>query len=449
MKRLPILLLALVLVTVFAVSCNPQLEDTDAVASISFEEVASKALNATTTTYSDSESSNYVWYYTATKADTGNTIKYGATGDTITRVGSGGKLSEAVGPFSLGYWTFTLYGYSTEKITNVGGTATTNSTEYTFKGSTTVLVEKQKAGKDQTVQVVIKASQTEQGKGTLVIDKTIALADKAGTVYKKDNNNLTLTSFSYQKKDGDSTTVNIGTTTQDSQFTISNLASGEYTVTVEYAATETVGAETAPITYASNTITVNVYDGLTTTVSGTLDEYTQTVVFETKSQITVSKTISQASDFTDTVDTTEKGIKFAVSPLSTKVSEDSKITYVYASSNPTISDKVGTVSLTTYGAVTEDSTFVLSATTSDGSTVKYGWKLDLTDITVAEGNYIIIKSYVGTDLTVSAFQYKSTAQATSYDNGTKQESAPTSGTLGNWYYDSSSGYIYFVAKVRQ
>lgn len=265
------------MVALTAVSCRADLEDDyDNLSTVEFSSASSRALSISTPTFNKED---YIWYYTANKADSFNTIDYGATGETLTLVGSTGSLDEAVGPFSLGYWDFNLYAFAKDSTSITIANAS-------FSGKAEkVLIEKQKANEDQIVYIEITKKQSESGTGTLIISKDINLVNKDGNAYtytdsEGNTKNFVVSSATYKKANSEDTATTLATT----DFWTVNLSSGAYEVTLIYEATETATVDetekTETVTYASSTIIVNVYDNLTTEVSGSLDELTQTVIFD-------------------------------------------------------------------------------------------------------------------------------------------------------------------------
>ena len=373
-------------------------------------------------------SDDYVWYYTAEKVDS-NSPSYGTTeSGKMVLVGENGNLDEEVGPFSLGYWNFTLYGFKKAEDSTLDKTKNISTTSYTFKGSANnALIVKQST--PQRVSVIISTAQTAEGKGTLVVDGDINLVDRNGNGYtSSDGNKLVVTSVTYRRIDtsgNDTVTMKKDSTSDD--WTAS-LSSGTYEVVLTYSADESVttdnGTSTENVVYAKSTIIVNIYDDLTTEVTGTLDEMTQTVIFNVTALInTVSKRIVETSELSS-----ESGVKFTISPTTEIFSENDtlNLSYVASYAEPSFIDEGENayVILSTYGSVDSavldsDSTtssikpmFVLSGSDSESS-FTYGWDILFENIKTADNSYVLIKSYVGTGLTISSLSYLNDGSYTS------------------------------------
>ena len=178
-----------------------------------------------------------VWKYTAEKADNG--LK---TGETTTEVElKDGKTQQ----LSQGSWNFKLYGYNKDgKLICVGKAP-----------NTTITVE------NHTITILVGPQQTETGRGKIFIDSNISIADKDGKLFTDTKNVYTKI---VTVKDSSENKV------EESRFNF--VKSGMYSVTVEYKAKDKDNNEYVA---ASAKKYFNVYDNLTTTISGIVEETTQ------------------------------------------------------------------------------------------------------------------------------------------------------------------------------
>lgn len=251
MKKASYILLAMMLIIAVFVSCKAEvIDDSDFLVNVMF----SSENNSKGLTWSrDFVPENYYWSYDASKADNGP-----RTG-TATKAKVGGDedkgLIHDVGPFSVGTWNFTLYGY-----TNAG------RTELVYEGHSQAFLEK---GSSNPVKVHV-SSKDEQA-GTILVSKDIRLTDGTNATYAP-------THFSIKNAKDSSPAVDTNnyslqnlefSTTGDMSYTVK---SGSYVVTIEMKEGSTV--------YSSSQIYINVYDYQTTVVGGSLDDVKVSTRFE-------------------------------------------------------------------------------------------------------------------------------------------------------------------------
>jgi len=232
------------------VSCKAEIEaPADELVAVSFEERTSRALSATVEEF---DVTHYFWYYAAEKTDStglksGQTTTYDAAG--AVAISSGDEATGLAGykvpGFSQGIWKFTLYAYTERPETDEQKAA------WVYSGEATGVVLK----KDGTNMVNITVSPNPSGYGILFVDKV----------------NISLTEYTPDLSDNHvSPVITIDPITGDTPVIIPdsnvkyNAKAGTYLVTVAY----TDGS----ITYATGNVLATVYAGLTTTVSGTVDE---------------------------------------------------------------------------------------------------------------------------------------------------------------------------------
>ena len=230
-KVLALLLIAIIGLFAF-VACNPDSSLNEELVNVTITSRDTRSLEAST----DFDISSVTkWTYTAEKADNG--LKTGATETEVEL--KDGKTQQ----LSQGSWNFKLFGYKDEKLICSGKTT----------DPTTITVDK------HTITILVGPQQTGEGRGTIEIKDDIKIVDKNG-------NSVADNSTEYTK----TVTVKNSTGTVISDF--SSVNSGMYYVEVVYTATAKDGTKYVA---ASAKKYFNVYDNLTTTISGTVEETTQ------------------------------------------------------------------------------------------------------------------------------------------------------------------------------
>lgn len=342
-----------------------------------------------------------VWKYTAQKADNGLT-----TGATTTQVPLDEK-GQTKG-LSQGSWNFNLYGYKVETVKAVEDGAEDTKTEklicsgYVDNANVTL--------DDHSITITVKPSQTKDGIGKIVIDESIEIADSEGTPYSKKAE-----LYQYTKN------VSVYKGSSSAVFEdYENAPSGVYKVVVKYTATTNKGAE---YTAAEGVKTFNVYDNLTTKVSGTVKESVQAAT------ITGEGVFSANATGTIPEEETALSLEVAATPLGTEVKIDdtttAKTTVEFPANSLTATSgdsKEVTLSVTTTSIETASSTYSVA---DNGATVA-AFDLTLTGATIAEDNSgIAITTYVipGLDKTKLSVKYvedetDSTATIKDYDSKT-------------------------------
>ena len=339
-----------------------------------------------------------VWKYTAQKADNGLT-----TGATTTQVPLDEK-GQTKG-LSQGSWNFNLYGYKVETVKAVEDEGEDTKTEKLicsgYVDNVNVTLD------DHSITITVKPSQTKDGIGKIVIDESIEIADSEGTPYSK-------------KADLYQYTKNVSVykgSSSDVFEDYENAPSGVYKVVVKYTATTNKGAE---YTAAEGVKTFNVYDNLTTKVSGTVKESVQAA------KITGEGVFSADATGTIPEADTALSLEVAATPLGTEVKIDdtttAKTTVEFPANSLTATgdeSKEVTLSVTTTSIETASSTYSVA---DNGATVA-AFDLTLTGATIAEDNSgIEITTYVipGLDKTKLSVKYvedetDSTATIKDYD----------------------------------
>lgn len=249
MKRvvLSMILIALIMTTLF-VSCDNNLSKDAGTASVRFAtaENVARGLNKVNPELNPSD---LYWRYEAVKKDDVG-LSTGATSKQEL-IGNDGKLSNPVGPFSLGDWEFTLYGYVDSEATKLA-----------YTGKTTATI---KADKVNNVAVTVKALMTSEG---------IIEFPTKGVIELKDKNNQSIQSYKEIIVISNADDGSVVKTLTDSEVRTVTVASGSYKVTIKYTNSD------ESLVYGENAIYINVWDNLTTKIGGSLDEITGNTTFD-------------------------------------------------------------------------------------------------------------------------------------------------------------------------
>ena len=247
MKKFLLISLTVFIAALFMVSCNMEAKIEDGLAILSFQ-ASDTQPKSLTKTNPELDADDFYWFYTAEKLD--NTgLKTGATSEKKAVVSGKTGLGEAVGPFSYGLWSFTLYGY-------VDNDCTSTDAKLAYKGTATVSVKSASNNLSVTVEV--------QNNGK---NGTLFLPDKGGITIVGDNVNA-----DYSKLVEEIVIKNLDTKESNSYYDSTtrefSLKSGPYSVKVSYLmnAVETDGTYTGDVV-VTETIYVTIVDYLTTYVS--------------------------------------------------------------------------------------------------------------------------------------------------------------------------------------
>ncbi len=401
MKRTIIILFTVLLVFAFFVSCKVEVnENAGETVILRFRtEDNDRALSGLREVI---DSSKYVWYYTAEKAD--STPATG-TKTVQTKIGNDGKITEQVTePFSLGLWNFTLYGYKD----------TQTDANLVYKGTASGYEIKSDSN---TIDVIVEPQKSTGGKGKIKVDESIKLTAN-GVDYPA-------TAVTVKKEGGGfEDTKNFDETRADIEF--DNLDVGAYTVTVVY--------KPGTITYATNSVTVNVWNHLTTTISGRLDEKTVYKSFSAADGVvTDTKTID-----TSTINTT--GVTFGLSPAAAVSAETDTSAYTTTIKGDIV--KTGSedakVKVDVYDLEAIGGGGSVAFTVNAGESAVAAVNLTLENAKINNG-VVIVSTFISKGLS-SVKLYHSNIQmdATAKDN----ENGVTADN--NWFYDASSGKLVFA-----
>lgn len=256
MKKLSIILLAVLLTVSLFVSCdNTTKAVTDERVAVTFSTgTGSRGLN-----YVIENVSELKWYYAAQKNNADHSpFAFGATAGTEITLGDTVE-------FSQGLWDFTLWA---KRVDN-GATV--------YKGNITgVLITK---GNSPSTIVIDVFPKVEGSTGSIELNNVkITKKDSTDTVFAN-------------KAVINGEEILIGSDTHIGEKT--GLTPGDYDVKVMYTYTVVDGSQTQELVYASETITVTVWSGRTTTVSGNLSELTGSATINIVPSIaTIQKTVS-------------------------------------------------------------------------------------------------------------------------------------------------------------
>lgn len=425
MRKLTLILLSVLLVTCLFVSCDVEknVRESDTVTLRFRTDDNSRALTATR---DDLDTAKYYWYYTATKSEGDKTPATGKktkpTAVTKSNDADAMGLSGIVGPFSLGTWNFELYAYTeaqTFSDDNSRSSSTYINEKCVYYGKTAdtgyVLDEDTK-----TIDITVSPQKATNGTGNLYIEKGI---------------NFTANGKTYSATDVVVTNVNktapetVDTDSNETYWKYSNKAVGSYKVTVFY--------KNGDITCATNTIYVNVWNNLTTTVSGTLDE------------IKVSPTFNAVEDpgtgaisqVTSVQDKTETVYVFDYSPASNEYSGSSnelETTVKGTFARNTGADSA-TLTVTTYNLVSASADKKATFTVTDNNSAVAAVTATLEGATFVENSVAKIATYISKDLTDVKMYHSNTAM-----DETAKTSADAVTENGNWYYDKTTGLLVFA-----
>lgn len=294
-KGLTTLLVILLVLGAMLVSCKAEVgTPADELVSASFELDGSRALSATLEEF---DKNDFYWYYAAVKTDTtglisGQTATYDVAGAVPVSAGVKG-LSAIVPGFSQGLWSFKLFAYF-----EVPETAEEKAA-YIYSGEATEAVLKK--GSQNLVKVIVSPNPT--GDGFLFIDKEHIYLEEASTA----SHNNVAPVISIEVIEGGDPELIPGTNVKYEAQT------GTYRVTVAY----TDGF----ITYATGSVIATVYPGLTTTVTGYVDELVTYAQFDAEQNPDIVKETLGTEIITDATPTTgDLTLTRALGSKTTKVS---------------------------------------------------------------------------------------------------------------------------------
>ena len=401
MKRTFLILISVLLVFAFFVSCKIEVNESggETVLLRFRTEDRDRTLSGLREAI---ESSRYVWYYTAEKADASPAT---GTKSEQTKIGADGKIGDQVTePFSLGLWNFTLYGYKGSKSDN----------NLVYKGTAAGYLIK---ADSKSIDVTVEPQKPDGGRGTIKVDGSIKLTAngvdyKATAVTVKKEGSVTETTKSFD---------NSGT---DIEF--EDLDVGAYTVTVVY--------KPETITYAANSVTVNVWNHLTTTISGRLDEKTVYKSFNAADGVATDSTTI------DTSSVQTAGVTLGLSPaaaLSAETDLSSYTTNIKGKIVKTGSEEAR-VRVDVYDLGTLGGGGTVAFTVENGESAVAAIDLTLENARIESG-VVIVTTYISKGLS-DVKLYHSNNQMDEEAKSTENEVTENN----NWFYDAATGKLVFA-----
>lgn len=394
MKRLTIVLTAILLVSMLFVSCKVEVDDPfiDLVSVVFSSGDASKSLNRTLEGY---ETSDLYWNYTAVKKDSTNLTTGQVESEEHLKDGTG--FDDVTLTLSQGKWLFTLYGYKEEERTTK-----------IYEGSTEEFVSKRSDNTAQTISIDVYPVKGES-KGYLCIADNLKVQNGSNLFDKA--------------TDGYDEVITVKTSEEGENLWSDSdndrkveLAPGSYTVVVAY--------EKDGITYASGTTRVTIFSNLTTTVSGTLNESTAEATLEVNDKY--------ASANLTVEDGASKNYEFKGTPAN--LYDENSTTIVNAKFNK--KDSSGDepkLSLTTYSTLGANSKFRIE----NADAVVAGFDFSLTNATI--DGVVVVKTTIASELSgVKIYHNGVLMDETACEN----EGAVKAN--GNWYYNVADGTLVFA-----
>lgn len=304
MRKLLSIITIVLLATFIMVSCSPDTNVTDnGLALITFN-ASDRVARSLTRTNPKLNVEDLWWSYTAVKAE-GDPLTTGAKTE-ATAVGTKG-LTETVGPFSYGKWTFTLYGYADESRTKLA-----------YTGSSEVVIGKSTTG----IGVTVSSQTADDHNGTLAVQKmgNLKLKLQNGNEISKYDNLVMNINVKGGPRDLDKNYVTLNSDDEFSQ----SLPSGNYTITISYCYGGTYDSSkkeySGGYAVAEDTIYVTIANYLTTTIGGDISENTSQVEFIANGEIikaTKSETVKADEATVLAVDAAPVSAESATAPKTT------------------------------------------------------------------------------------------------------------------------------------
>ena len=327
----------IVLVGLFAfVACSPQASFSDELVNVSI--LGSQNKTRSLVAENDFDIANVkVWKYTAEKADQG--LATGATDDPIALTKDTETGSWMTKALSQGAWNFELFGYSDDAGSVLICSGTVENQTITSKS--------------HNVKITVKPSQT--ATGAIKVKNDIKIVDEKGSVYSGNVYTMDYTVANSSSEDV-TATVKAGT----------NVPSGRYKVTVVF--TSKVNGE--DYTAAKADKYINVYDNLTTTVSGTITETEQAAAIVAEGGMISATSESFEVAVENGTNKAEVSIPVASTPVGTTDSaKKTTVTFPAGALNLSSSDTSADVSLKVESTSIESTATSYSVETSEGVAV--------------------------------------------------------------------------------
>lgn len=372
MRKLLSISITIMIAALLVVACSPEgnkVENKTAIVSFSTGDNTTRSLTRVNPEF---KASDYYWSYTATKTDSTG-LNTGATA-TAEKVKESDKGLAAVGPFSYGVWSFTLYGY-----------VDSGREQLAYSGTSTATI----SDSSTTIAVTVTVQNSDNGKGYLEIPAkgTIKITGTSVNVsdWNKFVEKMTIKSLDTANNSTDKTFYDKAASEGNTDGVRKiELSSGNYAVTIAYLEGATRTDETTcsgGYTVASDTIYVTILDYLTTKIGGDVAENTGNVTFDV-----ADGTVRAISEVTNLKSDQATAISVAASPSTTNSAEGGSAEGVRKTTvsipNGIVSEatsaKVSVTSYTQEAASKEKATFEIeNKGTTDSNTAQVLGGLDI------------------------------------------------------------------------
>ena len=243
MKKLGLILIAVALCVSLITSCAPQ-NEIDEVVDMKFD-VSRTITRGLSASIEDFKPEDLYWKYTAVKADGTNYTTGQQTKPVWLKETTDGKGDQGTSKsltLSVGTWQFALYGYKDSDGKQLA---------YQTNIPKQVTIENNSKA---TIVVSVSPVQTEDGKGSIVVSKKLLSGNGTANVKVE----LSLNGTNYEEWTGD-----------DDREYINKIKSGNYSASIR------ITDNISKVIYVNDGININVYDYLTTYITGTPISNTQ------------------------------------------------------------------------------------------------------------------------------------------------------------------------------
>lgn len=385
MKKALGILSVLVLITVMLISCNAEQNVNDTV-EVSFNVSSSRALTVTNEGFTSVYSEDLTWYYHGEKKTdkefkTGQSASMDKTStDYWTRISKGNELAGKQVTFSQGQWYFEV-----KAIKNDGNENATQM--YYGKTNGNVLLTKEQRTISISVSPFVSGVE-----GTLVLNG-VYIEPADGNPSNVAPNKLLI--------NGVPKNISISEGATSLSYT-EQVEPGTYTVEVQR-----VGKDTGVI-LASASKTVVVYSGLTTTISGSVEEDTTTGTF-------VPQPIKPEGTETVTVPGTGDAVVVFVNVTpSMKADKSTKVTIPSAVVSSATSAFTLDIVVKDYKSVADNS-FNVATDKGVAASISLTMKNGNTAITEFDSNKVTVETYIETGLSGVKVKYNGTGTTGNLD----------------------------------
>lgn len=404
MKKLSIILLAILLTVSLFVSCDnsPNMLADEHVKVTFSVDSGSRGLGYSIESIPDS---NLQWYYSAVKSDPNDQFRFGEVSNEEVTLGD--ELT-----FSQGLWNFTLYA----KRIDVEG----NPIVY-YGTSLNVLI----THADSPVPIYIQVSSSTGATGTLVLNNvSINKYAESGT---PESPSVKANKADIKNSAGEPIiTLDLGT-----DPTSYPLAAGNYSVIVKYLNSY------GEVVNASEEIFITVWSGRTTTISGSIDEITGSGTIGAYYTETITNTIDK-----NTIPVFDAN----VAPANNETTSENSTTVAFNAGKLVATDDSKTVSLEVsvkdIEAAGSDSTFTVEGNQSAVAGISLNLKVGEEEKTGEFGD-AVITTYIVKGLTSVSVKYNGTDYTTEPGEIQVINQGETPNDVNN-YYESYTGKLVFT-----